>query len=62
VHLGVTDAQRIPLQQQDGGTAAFAQRGELREEASLRQAAVMNPRIECGGLQSDHAPICKPWT
>jgi protein-S-isoprenylcysteine O-methyltransferase len=23
---------------------------------------VMNPRIKCVGLQSDHAPICKPWT
>ncbi len=23
-------------------------------------AFVMNPRIECVGLQSDHAPTCKP--
>lgn len=23
---------------------------------------VMNPRIECGGLQAGHVPTCKPWT
>ena len=23
---------------------------------------VMNPRIECGGLQGGHALFCKPWT
>lgn len=26
------------------------------------EPAVMNPRIECGGLQGGQVPICKPWT
>lgn len=29
---------------------------------SIDRTLVMNPRIECGGLQSGHAPTCEPWT
>jgi len=34
----------------------------LKFYSSIPWLDVMNPRIECGGLQSGHAPTCEPWT
>ncbi len=32
------------------------------EDGDIVFVEVMNPRIQCGGLQRGLAPICKPWT
>ena len=36
--------------------------GTLLGTLAGHKEQVMYPRIECGGLQSGHVSLCKPWT